>query len=360
MEPFECQSRQRRRPPSSVSVLLSKLRAIGGNVAFLVVDTNFLLSHLLLLDKLKDFGATYKFVIIVPLEVMRELDKLKNSTKTVQHGAELSQLLGKLARMANDWIYYCLAEQCATVYAQTRHERMNELEVNDEAILDSSLFFQTNYPDTLHVLLSDDKNLCMRALLSGILTVSHRRGMDAERIAKMIHAENAERHKSPAESHIYATRTLPINTPSQLIEPPLATSLETAKTTQVVFDEVEKLVVSIVKRTVQEYGADLLMLKRYSEDRVTTLAAAAAAIVRFWDTIFKWKVLNCRPYTMEKLVRVPVLDRVPQTQEELHSFVEHWSYILHALYRKIMSENQLASLNVLVDRWTGLAKAAQR
>ena len=126
------------------------------------------------------------------------------------------------------------------------------------------------------------------------------------------------------------------------------------------FDEVEKLVVSIVKRTVQEYEADLLMLKGYSEDRVTTLAAAAAAIVRFWDTIFKWKVLNCRPYTMEKLVRVPVLDRVPQTQEELHSFVEHWSYILHALYRKIMSENQLASLNVLVDRWTGLAKAAQR
>lgn len=174
--------------------LQARLSKVAGNVSFLVIDTNFILSHLLLLDALKDYGTYYKFILIIPLEVVRELDGLKDSRRSPLNERSKTTV-GKLARMANDWIYYCLAEQFVTVYAQGKQEIIDDFLSNDDAILDCSLYFKCVFPQTLHVVLSDDKNLCAKALLNDILTISYRDEMDAQMIAKRVFSENAARFR---------------------------------------------------------------------------------------------------------------------------------------------------------------------
>ena len=69
---------------------------------FLVIDTNFILSHLYLLNELQSFHGKYNNIyrIIIPRQVIQELDGLKSSAK-VQEGIEI----GQLSRSAIDWCY---------------------------------------------------------------------------------------------------------------------------------------------------------------------------------------------------------------------------------------------------------------
>lgn len=323
------------------SMLRSETVSIRGNMSYLVIDTNFILAHLSLLNDLKDFGRTYLLVIIIPNEVIRELDGLKNSTRT-----ENGHSVGKSARKANDWIYYCLAEGIDTVRGQAPKERLNKLASGDDAILDCCVFLQQHCPMTLQVLMSDDKNLCMKALLSQILTISYRERMSARDIAEKIYSENINKYGELSGQTLVREVEVPVlpnvDLPETIIEK--------------VYHEIEIIVVSIVKRAIsEEYGADLDILVGYSEEQIVSLQAAEQAMIRFWLPVFS----NFLPRTIgSKNMRnhlEPTMYSEPTNMKELAEFVELWTSILHLLYKALMTEDQLKSLELLVERWTALA-----
>lgn len=147
---------------------------------FLVVDTNFMVSHL---DLVKDIRTVLerqnlpKRAIVVPWVVVQELDGLK-AKSSVTH----------LARAANTWIYEMLANRNAWVIGQKLTEIEDLSLKGDDAILDCCRYFQTKY-NALTVILSNDKNLCAKSLIHDVRTVSYAEGMTADQIVHVVSAE---------------------------------------------------------------------------------------------------------------------------------------------------------------------------
>lgn len=156
---------------------------------FLVVDTNFIISHLDIVNQLLRLAPSYGLKIIIPITVMKELDGLKNSTKT-----DLGESIGKLARWANNWIYLMLAESNQSVRGQKLTEKLDSNTYQDDLILDCCLYIQKHNKKSIVVLLSNDKNFCLKALANDILTVSYRKSMSAELIATTVYSEAVERY----------------------------------------------------------------------------------------------------------------------------------------------------------------------
>lgn len=332
------------------STLRSELLEPQGNESFLIIDTNFILSHSILLDQLKDLGTEYHLTIIIPQEVMRELDGLKNSTKLeLQDGSSSPRNVGKLARQANSWIYYCLAESVRSVKAQGPMECISTLSCNDEAILDCSLYFQKKHPLALTVLFSDDKNLCMKALLNKVPTVSYRAEMTARVIAETIYSENVGRFGNLSGRKI--VREVEVSIPGATLPLKLDTAVET------VYKEVEQLVISIVTQAIAEaYGSEVQLLKDYRESDVNSLCRAEAAMIRFWQPLFGDFLRGVRPFGRNGNQRVPKLYEYPNSRLQLTSFIQNWSVVLHKLYEKLMPEEQLRSLSILAKRWVQLSE----
>uniref|UniRef100_A0A060TBY3 ARAD1B12408p n=1 Tax=Blastobotrys adeninivorans TaxID=409370 RepID=A0A060TBY3_BLAAD len=147
---------------------------------FLVVDTNFMVSHL---DLVKEIRALLerqnlpKRAIVVPWVVVQELDGLK-AKSSVTH----------LARAANTWIYETLANRNAWVVGQKLTEIEDLSLKGDDAILDCCRYFQTKY-NALTVILSNDRNLCAKSLIHEVRTVSYAEGMTADQIVQVVSAE---------------------------------------------------------------------------------------------------------------------------------------------------------------------------
>lgn len=378
--------------PPPGPVLQARLAQIGGNVSFLVLDTNFILSHLSLLNELKEYGAKCKFILVIPLEVVRELDGLKSSEKPSLSDSASLTTVGKLARMANDWIYYCLAELCPTVYAQRRNEVIEDFLSNDDAILDCSLYFKGAFPNTLHVILSNDKNLCMKALLSDILTISHRPGMEAKVIAKRVFSESANRfHGSieqvpidlqmkshpdqtqPAESiHDSIVDLTIIEEPAgelMVVEEPnnsdLLVPLSDSTSIQVqtfmdiintVYSEIEKILVSLLKHRVRPRGDDTDVYMDDDDHNIVNLQDAAIA----------FDGLTFQRYGTPKTFRFRIGElhdfclKVPQNIQELEFFVKFWCKQLLRLYEWSMPPEQTNALEHLIKRWRALVDEAKR
>ena len=72
-------------------------------------------------------------------------------------------------------------------------QRISKDLVKDDAIFDCCLYFKKTYPQSLVILLSNDKNLCAKALSNDVLTVSFRENMSGRLIANTIYEENVER-----------------------------------------------------------------------------------------------------------------------------------------------------------------------
>ncbi|GME77359.1 unnamed protein product [Ambrosiozyma monospora] len=151
---------------------------------FLVIDTNFIISHLHLLDDLHKLSTRYKQVyqIIIPITVVSELDGLKCST---------SQSLKRRAIMAIDWCYAFLHNSDPIVKGQKLTQKFDQNVNADNAILDCCLYFKKNNPGHMVVLMSNDKNLSVKALTNELLTISHRPQMTAKLICDTIVKENA-------------------------------------------------------------------------------------------------------------------------------------------------------------------------
>lgn len=193
--------------------------------AALVLDTNFMLTELRIVKQLRELAEKYGYIIIIPDAVIHELDGLKNSTKTqsvkfLEHesGSDSStpqspihssiekttttlqskhnpkiqkystkQLsVGKCARDSSEWIRSALAKKDRYIFGQKNSQKLDPRLTGDDSILDCCMYFQNQY---LTVILSNDKNLCIRSLKEDMRTVTYVDGLRAEEIAQMVSSE---------------------------------------------------------------------------------------------------------------------------------------------------------------------------
>lgn len=157
----------------------------------LVLDTNFLISNLTIVMKLKTLARKYGYVIVVPWVVIQELDGLKSihrKTDTMDDGFQLS--VATLARKATDWIFSALAKRDPRVVGQKMTEICSSTPNlhGDDGILDCCMYFQKE-KHFLTVIVSNDRNLCSKALIHDIKTVSYSKGLTAKEIAKVVQEE---------------------------------------------------------------------------------------------------------------------------------------------------------------------------
>ncbi|CAG8445622.1 3683_t:CDS:2 [Ambispora leptoticha] len=158
--------------------------------SIIVVDTNFLLSHLAFVKSLiYEHAKLNNLVIIVPWIVLQELDGLKGCPKK-QHNNNSQPALSTLAQTAINFLHNCLLNGQEGVRGQRLDENVDKAEKNDDKILDCCRYFklEARCPVTL---LSNDKNLCVKAMVHEIPTESYQKkgkGLDGilERILQKL------------------------------------------------------------------------------------------------------------------------------------------------------------------------------
>ncbi|XP_076007457.1 uncharacterized protein swt1 isoform X2 [Genypterus blacodes] len=134
----------------------------------LILDTNILLSHLDYVKKIQThgLGALGFPVLLIPWVVLQELDYLKM-------GKSLSGSVAHLASPAISYIYNCLTRQEPRLWGQSMQQAAHSsnglhAESNDDRVLQCCLQYQGLYPECALILCTNDKNLCSKALLSGV------------------------------------------------------------------------------------------------------------------------------------------------------------------------------------------------
>ncbi|CAI2165755.1 3090_t:CDS:2 [Funneliformis geosporum] len=164
-----------------IEQVLGKIKQIS----VIVVDTNFLISHLAFLKTLiYEHAKKYNFLIIVPWIVLQELDGLKsarwkNETSSSQHE------VGNLAQNAIKFLHNCLVDKEEGLRGQKIDEKIEFNENNDDKILDCCRYFQMTTQRPI-ILLSNDKNLCVKAMVHGIITASYQKSEGLDSILKKI------------------------------------------------------------------------------------------------------------------------------------------------------------------------------
>ncbi|ONH74942.1 Transcriptional protein SWT1 [Pichia kudriavzevii] len=285
--------------------------------AYLVVDTNFILSHLAILEDLENlshdkYAGCYQ--IVIPKQVIHELDGLKDSDKSVLTSRHS---ISKLARSAIDWCYAHFHESVPTVTGQRLHERIDVDATKDDSILDCCLYFQNveNGGGNFVVLMSDDKNLCVKALVNNVLTVSYRTGMDAELIASNIVNE------------------------LQLLNSVIAN---------------EPCILEAINYAINStYGDDVYMIE-YDESKMKTLRDAGKCILRlgfstFADFFDRRNVYNPMQILKDR-TEFRKFTNVPPSKKDLDEFVEFWKLFLEAIY-KSRNVEQKNALKAIEDYW---------
>ncbi|XP_015268262.1 PREDICTED: transcriptional protein SWT1 [Gekko japonicus] len=133
----------------------------------IVIDTNILISHLELIKSLKntDIPGIGKFGLVIPWVVLQELDNLKK-------GRILANVAQK-AIPAVHFIHMCLKDQNSKLWGQSVQLASQQtygfsIENNDDRVLQCCLQYQKLFPQAEVVLLTDDKNLCNKALVSEV------------------------------------------------------------------------------------------------------------------------------------------------------------------------------------------------
>lgn len=304
-----------------------------------VVDTNFLISHLSTLENLRRLASSFHHQIVIPSTTIRELDGLKNSSRIVQID-ETSESMGLLARRANDWIYSHLANLDSGVMGQKLRQMINSNCIQDDAILDCCLYFKEKL-DCFVILLSNDKNLCMKALTEGLLTVSFRKGMTAQLIASMTYDENVS---------LYG--------PGTALDEPMTGAQESPKTnfaevSTKIYTELTTIVIEAVHNVLlNEYGEDIELIG-FQPDTLHDLNAVTKCIDRLWVSVFSeyFKRSNIKKNDWKDFPTS--LTTVPHNVTSLKNMVAFWEEILHALYikRNQSDEHDMCSI---VQQWGNL------
>ncbi|XP_036377964.1 transcriptional protein SWT1 [Megalops cyprinoides] len=155
-------------PPENITTLsFSK----GHQDILIILDTNILLSHLDFVKRMRShgLGALGFPIILIPWVVMQELDALKSG--------KLSSDVVHKARPAVHFIYTSLKNQEPRLWGQSMQQAARgfcglNAESNDDRVLQCCLQYQGLYPGVTLILCTNDKNLCSKALLSGVKAVS--------------------------------------------------------------------------------------------------------------------------------------------------------------------------------------------
>jgi rRNA-processing protein FCF1 len=132
---------------------------------FIVLDTNILISSLKYIEELRDtsfIGLGFP-VLVIPWQVLQELDILK------ARQCSTSSSLAARARRAVSFLYSNFMSEHPRIRGQTALDSVPEafkIEVPDDAILQCCL--QIAQMTNRVILLSNDKNLCNKAIVNGI------------------------------------------------------------------------------------------------------------------------------------------------------------------------------------------------
>ncbi|KAI7897812.1 PIN domain-containing protein [Cokeromyces recurvatus] len=145
-----------------------------------VLDTNFLISKLGYLDAVLDLANKhpYSLLVILPWIVIKELDGLKNGRKDVALSS----------RNAMRFIELRLRDKQISLKGQKKNEILdttllkNSRAKGDDLILDCCMYFQRLTQDKARMfpgngscritLLSNDRNLCIKAMVHDVNTIS--------------------------------------------------------------------------------------------------------------------------------------------------------------------------------------------
>ncbi|CCD27471.1 mRNA-processing endoribonuclease NDAI_0K02800 [Naumovozyma dairenensis CBS 421] len=318
------------------NVALPKLKTM------FVIDTNFIISHLNTLEHLRQLYSVYHHIIVIPNTVLQELDGLKSSRNNDNFNNK-STTVASLARSGNQWIYKNLANVQSGVVGQKLRERLNPNLTKDDSILDCCLYFKEKL-NCFVILLSNDKNLCLKALTENILTVSYRDGMTAELIATKAYQENISRYggsgtlsneqqRNAEGIHKHITTTPSISSPSSEL------SLQQQRfivedVSKYIYEEIYSLVsVAIEHVLIEEYGEDLEYLG-FDESQIKTLRDCTKILYKYWISVFSeyFKKSKLKQNDWKDLPQC--LINAPLKSNDLKIFVQFWQDILQNLYQK--------------------------
>ncbi|KAJ4439086.1 hypothetical protein ANN_15043 [Periplaneta americana] len=133
---------------------------------FIVLDTNILLSSLTYVEELRDtnFKGLGFPILIIPWQVLQELDILKD-----QRGGVKNSSVTARARKAVSFLHSNFVTKHPRVRGQSALDAFPQdfkMEVPDDAILQCCLHIVHRTQQV--ILLSNDKNLCNKAIVNGI------------------------------------------------------------------------------------------------------------------------------------------------------------------------------------------------
>ncbi|KAF8462550.1 PIN domain-containing protein [Kalaharituber pfeilii] len=189
----------------------------------LVMDTSFILSHLHLVESIVSLHEPYRSVVLIPWATIQELDGLRKSSgritttssvglKGSNHAPRPARTVevAKLARQAVNWQHKMFQIVHKGVWGQRREESIERNLSGDDAILDCCRYFSER-EGILTVLLSDDRNLCVKARVYDLLTVSFDPGVThtARQILDKVAAEIRSVKASSSPSNQMPPRSPP-------------------------------------------------------------------------------------------------------------------------------------------------------
>ncbi|ODV87967.1 hypothetical protein CANARDRAFT_20693 [[Candida] arabinofermentans NRRL YB-2248] len=332
---------------------------------YLVLDTNFIISHLSVIDELCNISSKYSniYKIIIPTQVIKELDGLK-SRGVNKNDEDIS----KLSRNAIDWIFTKMHDLDNTIQGQKHTQKLDMNQTKDDSILDCCLYFKLKNPSNLIILMSNDKNLCVKALTNGILTISFRIGMTAKVIADRIVIENENSEKGSSGGNLIENNGTITNdiedvddNDRMIIED--YNKLTLKEITNIIYTQVASLILKIIDDVLKSQldSEDCRMLG-YDSNKITTLRDCYLILIKFSESFFKdWlydltynedtdmKMIQFLKSRSAKELELQYVMK-PTGYHELVEFYKFWVPILIGLYRN-SEQTQLKDLVVIVEYW---------
>lgn len=331
-----------------------------------VIDTNFIISQLQTLESLRLLSEKYHHVIVIPRTAISELDGLKTSTDSK---------IAKFARAGNNWVYKNLAVTNSGIVGQKLRQKLNPDTTKDDSILDCCLYFKERL-GCFVILMSNDKNLCLKALTEEILTVSYQEGMTSDLIAEKSYHENLLRfghHQDNAShnNHQITVGTFHYDDDEDDVKhsnnPNTASYIDQAKENlnlqqdnmasvsieekgRLIHSEIQFVVITTLKTIMkEEYGDDLSYIG-FDENTLTSLDACSRCIYDHWVAVFSFyfKKSKIRKYDWKGLPHS--LTDVPHEQQRINNMILFWEDIIEILFAR-RSENDYKEVEEYLSRW---------
>lgn len=316
-----------------------------------VVDTNFIISQLHTLEELRQLSEKYHHVLVIPTTAVLELDGLKSSS---------SEKIAKHARAGNNWIYRNLAVSNSGILGQKLRQKLDPNTSKDDSILDCCLYFKERL-GCFVILLSNDKNLCLKALTEEVLTVSYNEDMTSELIASKSYEENRARFGPLSTNnnggdfqHQLQPTTLGLENNIQhdnrVVQHTIPPMTFQEKATLIHSDILFVVLATIKSIMYDEYEEDLSYIG-FEEEALKSLEACARCIYHFWIPVFSEYFKNSK-FKREDWKSLPhCLTNVPDSQQNIDDMIFFWQDILEHLFIK-KSEKDYNELVGFFQKWS--------